>query len=270
MDLFVGLWIFALGAIIGSFLNVVIHRFPREESIVFPPSRCPRCGARIRPWDNVPIVSWLILLGRCRDCRSPIAVRYPLVELANGLFWLAAWLHLGLTLSALLVALAVSMTIALIFIDAEIQILPDVIDLPGIAVGLGIGWLGAGLARPHLVLSSSLLDSILGAAFGAGLLLAVALAYRLIRGIEGMGLGDVKMIAMIGAVCGWAAVLPVIFLASVVGAVIGIAIALRKDEGLRFALPFGVFLGLAFLGVLFFGRVIQEWYFGFLTVALVR
>lgn len=265
MELLVGIYAFVIGAIIGSFLNVVIHRYPREESVVFPASRCPSCGTAIKPWDNVPIVSWLLLGGRCRACRAPIAIRYPLVELANGLFWLAAWLHLGTTIGALALAVVISMTIALIYIDAEIQILPDVIDLPGIAIGLFIGWLHLGIARPHLVLAGSLLDSAAGALAGAGLLLAVALTYKLVRKVEGMGMGDVKMIAMIGAVCGWAAVLPVIFLASVSGAIFGIAVALRNREGLQFALPFGVFLGFAFVAVIFFGRDLEQWYFGLLA-----
>lgn len=261
MESLVAIYAFALGAVIGSFLNVVIHRFPREESIVFPASRCPACGEPIKPWDNVPVVSWIFLRGRCRACRAPISLRYPLIEASSGLFWLAAWLHLGISWAALGVAVICSMTIALVFIDAEIQILPDAIDLPGIAVGLLLGWAGAGAARPHLVLSESLGDSIAGALFGAGLLLGVALLYRLIRKIEGMGLGDVKMMAMIGAVCGWGAILPVIFLASITGAVIGIAAAMRSREGLQLAIPFGVFLGFAFLAVLFFGRILETWYF---------
>jgi leader peptidase (prepilin peptidase) / N-methyltransferase len=266
MDFLFALYAFALGAIVGSFLNVVVHRYPREESIVFPASRCPACGEKIRPWDNVPIVSWILLAGRCRACRAPISLRYPLIELANALLWLAAWLHLGLTPAAAVVAIVSSMTIALIFIDAEIQILPDVIDLPGIALGFLLGWLHAGLAAPQLVLAASLTDSALGAVLGAGLLLAVGLAYRLLRKVEGMGLGDVKMMAMIGAVCGWTAVLPVVFLASISGAAIGIGIAMRRREGLQFALPFGVFLGLAFLAVIFFGRPMEAWYFGLLSV----
>jgi leader peptidase (prepilin peptidase)/N-methyltransferase len=265
LDFLFALYAFLLGAIVGSFLNVVIHRYPREESIVFPPSRCPACGARIKPWDNVPIVSWILLRGRCRACRGPIAVRYPIVELTNALLWLAAWLHLGLSVPALLLALVASMTLVLVFIDADIQILPDAVDLPGIALGLLLGWLHAGLLAPQLVLASSIVDSLFGAAFGAGLLLAVGLAYKLARRVEGMGLGDVKMMAMIGAVCGWGAVLPVVFLASISGAIIGVGIALRRREGLQFALPFGVFLGIGFLTVIFFGRPLEEWYFGLLT-----
>jgi leader peptidase (prepilin peptidase)/N-methyltransferase len=265
MEFLFALYAFAFGAILGSFINVVVHRYPREESVVFPPSRCPSCGSRIKPWDNVPIVSWILLGGRCRSCRGSISLRYPLIELANGLFWLAAWLHLGLSLEGALVAIIASMTLVLIFIDAEIQILPDVVDIPGIALGLLLGFLHAGLSAPHLVLASSLADAAIGAAFGGGLLLAVGLAYRLVRKVEGMGLGDVKMMAMIGAVCGWTAVLPIVFLASLAGAVIGIGIAMRRREGLRFALPFGVFLGMAFLAVIFFGRTIEGWYFGLLT-----
>ena len=262
MTLLIDFYAFAIGAVIGSFLNVVIHRLPREESIVFPGSRCPHCETPIRAWDNLPILSWLILRGRCRACRGRIAGRYPLVELANGLLWLAAWTQTGNVLDALLIGIICSMTIALIYIDADIQILPDVIDLPGILVGLVIGWRAAGLHYPHLTLSTSLVDSLLGAAVGAGLLYAVALTYRLVRKVEGMGLGDVKMMAMIGAVCGWTAILPVLFIASVAGAIVGIAIALRRTEGIQFALPFGVFLGISLLTVIFFGQDISAWYFG--------
>src|SRR5207253_7653479 len=139
----------------GSFLNVVIHRYPIEESIVFPPSRCPACRARIRWFDNVPILSYVWLAGRCRDCRAPISPRYPLVELANALFYLAIYLHTGPTPGFLLVAAVVSMTIVLIYIDADIQILPDVIDLPGVAIGIGIGALALGYRYPTLILSTS-------------------------------------------------------------------------------------------------------------------
>lgn len=267
MEVLLGIYAFGLGAILGSFLNVVIHRLPREESVVFPASRCPACGGKIRPYDNIPVVSWLILRGKCRDCRSPIAIRYPLVELANGLFWLAAWLHLGTSWPALLLAIVASMTMVLIYIDAEIQILPDVIDLPGVAVGLGLGALAAGVRAPQLVLATSWLDSVIGAAAGAGVLMIVALSYQLLRKVEGMGMGDVKMLAMIGAVTGWRAVLPIIFLASLSGAVVGIVIAMRRREGLMFALPFGVFLGFAFLGFVFFGRLLEELYFRFVLFA---
>ena len=255
---------FALGAIVGSFLNVVIHRYPREESIVFPGSHCPHCNAPIRWYDNVPVLSYAVLLGRCRSCRAPISPRYPLVELANGLFYLALFLHAGETIGFVLLAPIVSMTIALIYIDAEIQILPDVIDLPGIAIGLAIGALGLGASYTTLTLSSSILDALLGAIFGAAVLLAIIGAYWLVRRVEGMGQGDVKMLAMIGATLGWRAIPGVLLLASIAGALVGVPLALRSGRGMQIPLPFGVFLGLAFLAVLFFGPTLSSWYLSLL------
>src|SRR5713226_6892285 len=134
MSALLAFYAFSIGAIVGSFLNVVIHRYPREESIVFPASHCPHCNTRIKPYDNVPVVSWIWLLGRCRTCREPISLRYPLVELANALFYLAIEQRTGPTLAFLPVAAIVSMITVLIYIDLEIQILPDVIDLPGIVI----------------------------------------------------------------------------------------------------------------------------------------
>ena len=251
---------FFLGAIIGSFLNVVIHRYPLGESIVFPPSRCPKCGERIRAFDNVPILSFLVLGGRCRRCRAPISIRYPLVELANGLFFLAIYLRTGLSVWFLPLAAVVSMTLVLIYIDAEIQILPDVIDIPGIGFGLLIGGASLGLQYPDLVLSTSLTDSLIGAAAGASLLLTIGLLYKLIRKIEGMGLGDVKMLAMLGACCGWRSLFAILLIASVSGALIGVGIMIAtRRSNLQFALPFGVFLGLAFLITIFFGRALGDW-----------
>jgi leader peptidase (prepilin peptidase)/N-methyltransferase len=256
---------FAFGAIVGSFLNVVIHRYPLEESIVFPASHCPECKARIRWFDNVPIVAWLWLRGRCRDCRQPISPRYPLVELANGLFYLAVFLYTGPTPGFLLIAPYVSMLILLIYIDAEIQMLPDVIDLPGVAVGLAIGALALGNVHPALTLSTSFVDSLGGALLGAATILAIIGAYWLLRRVEGMGQGDVKMLAMIGAALGWRAVPAVLLLAAVSGTVIAIPIALRSERGLQVALPFGVFLGFGTLAVLFFGPTLSEWYLALLA-----
>jgi leader peptidase (prepilin peptidase) / N-methyltransferase len=249
---------FALGAMIGSFLNVVIYRYPREESIVFPGSHCPDCGAAIKAWDNIPIISYLLLLGRCRGCRAAISPRYLLVELANALFYLAIYDRTGPTLAFVPLAAIVSMTIVLIFIDAEIQILPDVIDLPGVLIGLGIAALGLGATAQGLVLANSLLDSALGAAVGASLLLVIAASYKLLRHVEGLGLGDVKMLAMIGAVVGVMPVMGVLFLASISGAIVGIPLAMRHKHGMRVAMPFGVFLGLASLAVLFFGPTLWQ------------
>ena len=251
---------FGLGAIIGSFLNVVIHRYPREESIVFPPSRCPHCSTQIKPYDNVPILAWLWLRGRCRACKGSIDARYPLVELANALFYVAVFLRTGPTPGFIAIAALVSMTIVLIYIDLDIQILPDVIDLPGVAIGLVVGALHLGASYPGLVLSRTLLESVAGAVAGAGVLLAIGLAYQLVRKIEGMGLGDVKMMAMLGAVLGWEPLFPLMLLASITGAVVGVIVMARSREGMQVALPFGVFLGLAFLIVLFFGADLMDAY----------
>lgn len=253
-------YVFAMGAVIGSFLNVVIHRYPREESIVFPPSRCPHCGTRIKPYDNIPVLAWLWLRGKCRTCRAPIDARYPLVELANALFYLAIFQRTGLSWGFLPIAALVSMTIVLIYIDLEIQILPDVIDLPGVAIGIVIGATHLGALYPDLLLAKTLLESVTGAVVGAGGLLAIALTYKLVRKIEGMGLGDVKMMAMLGAVLGWEPLLPLLVLASLSGALVGVVVAIKTRKGMQIALPFGVFLGIAFLVMLFFGNDLSEAY----------
>lgn len=266
MSFLFGTYAFALGAIIGSFLNVVIHRYPRGESIVSPPSRCPSCGNAIRWKDNIPIVSWIALRARCRDCRAPIASRYLLVELANALFYLAIYRHTGPTLGFIPIAAIVSMTIILIYIDLDIQILPDAIDLPGVVIGLIIGALGLGASYETLTLSSDLVDSLAGAIIGSGILLAMALAYKLVRKAEGMGLGDVKMLAMIGAVVGWKAIVPLLFVASAVGAAFGVSLGAMRREGLQVAIPFGVFLGLATFMVIFFGHTLVIWWYRALLV----
>jgi len=261
MTLLLGFYAFAIGAVVGSFLNVVIHRYPREESIVFPGSHCPQCDAGIRWYDNIPILSFAILRGRCRACRAPIAWRYPLVELANALFYLAAFQRTGPTVAFPIVAAIVSMTIALIYIDADIQMLPDVIDVPGIAIGLGAGALGLGILHPSLVLSDSLLDSLFGALLGAAIPLVIIGAYWLLRHIMGMGWGDVKLLAMFGAVTGWRALPGVVLLGAITGTLFAVPLALRSRRGMQAEIPFGVFLGIAFLAVFFFGHTLSGWYF---------
>lgn len=249
-----------LGAILGSFLNVVIHRYPLEESIVSPPSHCPSCRTRIRWYDNIPLVSWVVLRGRCRACGAHITTRYPLVELANALFYVAVYLHTGVSVAFIPIAAMVSMLIVLIYIDADIQILPDVIDLPGIVLGLIIGALGIGALEPSLVLSQSLADAALGAFIGGGSIAVIILTYWLVRKIEGMGWGDAKMMAMLGAMMGWRAALATLLLGSVTGAIVGVPLALRSSRGMQYALPFGIFLGIAGLAILFFGHTLTSWY----------
>jgi leader peptidase (prepilin peptidase)/N-methyltransferase len=261
MTLLLGFYAFAIGAIVGSFLNVVIHRYPREESIVFPGSHCPHCNTAISWYDNIPVLSFALLRGRCRACGAGIAWRYPLVELANALFYLAVFERTGPTVAFVIVAAIISMTIALIYIDADIQILPDVIDLPGIALGIGAGALGLGILHPSLMLADSLLDSLFGALLGAAIPLAIIGAYWLLRHVEGMGLGDVKVLAMFGAVVGWRAVPAVLLIGAVGGTLFAVPLVIRSGRGMQAALPFGVFLGLAFLAVLFFGPTLSAWYF---------
>ena len=260
MDLLFRCYSFAIGAVLGSFLNVVIHRYPREESVVFPASRCPHCATRIHWYDNIPIVSWFALRGRCRACGAHITMRYPLVELSNALFYLAVYLHTGISIAFIPIAAMVSMIIALIFIDADIQILPDVIDIPGILLGLIIGALGLGVLEPSLVLSESLADAALGAFIGGGSIAVIILTYWLIRKVEGMGWGDAKMMAMLGAMMGWRAAVATLLLGSITGAIVGVPLALRSSRGMQYALPFGIFLGIAGLAVLFFGHNLSTWY----------
>ncbi len=264
MALLLSISALVLGAVVGSFLNVVIHRYPREESIVFPPSHCPTCRAAIKPYDNVPVLSWIWLRGRCRACHEPISLRYPLVELANGLFYLALFQRTEASVLFVPIAALISMFIVLIYIDAEIQILPDVITLPGTAIGVATAFAGGKGLVPDLGIATSWQDSLLGAGLGASLLTFLILVYWFVRRVEGMGWGDVKMMAMIGSLVGFSSVLAVLLLASVAGAIIGLPLALRHEKGMQVALPFGVFLGIAALGVLFFGPTLWGWYLALL------
>src|SRR6185436_16700484 len=170
------------------------------------------------------------LRGRCRACGERIALRYPLVEHANGLFYLAIWQRTGPTLGFVAIAAIVSMILVLIYIDLDIQILPDVIDLPGLAIGLAIGATHMGALHPDLLLSSTLLESVAGAAAGAGVLLVIGLTYKLVRKIEGMGLGDVKLMAMFGAVMGWEPLFPLLLFASLTGAIVGVLMMIRSGR----------------------------------------
>jgi leader peptidase (prepilin peptidase)/N-methyltransferase len=259
-----------VGAIIGSFLNVVIHRVPREESIAFPASHCPSCGTAIRPYDNIPVVSWAILRGRCRSCRAPISARYPAVELLTAtLFALTFWLRSGLTLSLPLDLAFVAAVIALVFIDAEHMILPNVITYPGIAVALfaralvpnlyGVASLGAHAHVPAWLLS--VIGAVIGALVGGGFLWLVGWLWERLRGVEAMGLGDVKMMFMVGAYLGWPLTLLAIFVGVLAGSLAGVGLMLRRGErDMQMLLPFGIFLGTGALVSLLFGTAIIDWY----------
>lgn len=234
----------AAGLLVGSFSNVLIHRLPRGESVVSPPSHCPRCGAPVRPIHNVPVVSWLVLRGKCASCRAPISIRYPAIELVNGILWALVALRAPDWGSLASGCFLVSACVALFAIDAEFQILPDKITLTGIAAGILLS-----VVSP----SRSTVSAVVGAAVGAGGLFLVAFLYERIAGHEGMGLGDVKMLGMIGAFLGPWGVLVTILLASLSGSLVGILLIVSGAGDRKLRLPFGVFLALGAIAAWFFG-----------------
>ncbi|MEZ4600214.1 MAG: A24 family peptidase [Syntrophotaleaceae bacterium] len=244
--------IFIFGAIIGSFLNVVIHRIPNGVSIISPASRCPQCGAAIRWYQNFPILSYLALRGQCAKCGSRISPRYPLVEGLTGALFLCVWQVFGWQIATPLYWVFVSSLVAITFIDLDHQIIPDVISLPGIVVGFMTA-----LAIPWL----SWLDSLLGILIGGGSLYLVAVVYEKFTGQEGMGGGDVKLLAMMGAFLGWKSVFPVIFLGSLAGSLVGIPLMIAKRSGGKLAIPFGPFLALGGIVWLLWGGQLIDWYF---------
>jgi leader peptidase (prepilin peptidase) / N-methyltransferase len=245
---------FLLGLVAGSFANVCIHRLPRRQSVVTPPSRCPSCGSLIRARDNVPVLSWLVLRGRCRACRAPISARYPAVEAANGLLWLALAVARGPRAQTFVAMALVTALLVLSVIDLEHQILPDAITLPGVAAGLAASLLPGSPVRP--------LSALLAAAGGWLAFAAVAKAYRRLRGVEGLGQGDWKMAAMLGAFLGWQPMLLTVLIATVAGTLFGLGAVALRGRDLRHALPLGTFLGAAGIAVVFFGDPILSWYQG--------
>ena len=251
------IWLVAaavFGACIGSFLNVVIYRLPLGQSIVSPPSRCPHCGYRLQWYDNLPIAGWLLLGGRCRECGSRISIQYPIVELTTAvLFMLVVWLTPPGPLMVTRLLL-VCILIALFGIDLEHQILPNTITLPGIVAGLLLS----------VIAPPGLRDALIGVVLGGGILYAIAWAYYLWRREEGLGMGDVKMLAMIGAFLGWKAVLVTLVLSSFSGAVIGLALIVAQSGGMKRALPFGTFLAIGAVVAMFAGEPLVNWYAGFL------
>ena len=234
---------FLLGAIIGSFLNVCIYRIPAGESVVSPRSRCPQCLTTIRWYHNLPVLSWVLLKGRCAYCGTPFSVRYPLIEALNGLLFVLFFYRFGFDPVTLVAWLLVSALVTISFIDLDHQIIPDVISLPGIPIGFLCSF-----ALPWVSWQSSLL----GVLCGGGILLAIALGYEWLTKQEGMGFGDVKLLAVLGAFLGVPAIFPIIFLASVMGTLVGIPLMLIKRADRRLALPFGPFLAAAALIYLFF------------------
>ncbi|MBW1709325.1 MAG: prepilin peptidase [Deltaproteobacteria bacterium] len=267
-------FIFVFGACLGSFINVVIHRLPRELSLVRPHSMCPQCGAQIAWYDNLPLLSYLILQGRCRKCGASIAPRYFIVELTVGLLTLAVYVKFGLTLHAFFGLYLVLSLVAITYIDLDEMIIPDRITLPGITIGLLaaiiapnwdlIGpWLGGrliswGLTNFRLI---SLSGSVLGLFLGGATVWLIFKLYYLVRKEEGIGGGDFTLLSMIGAFLGWRSVFVSLFFGSVIGLVVVIGMAVwRRELDSRTRLPFGPFLSLAALVYLFFGEAILKWY----------
>ncbi len=263
---------FVIGLVVGSFLNVCILRLPRKESIVWPGSHCPVCLAPIKPYDNIPVLSYLLLRGRCRFCRAPISALYPTVELLTGLLFLACWLRFGPTLLAFKWAIFAALVVALVFTDLRERILPDSINFFGLGVGLVLSlgiplgdgtsrWLLvrlAGLRMPHW--SLSLGDAVLGLLVGAGTLWIVGEGYFRLRHREGLGLGDIKMMAMAGAFLGVKRTLLTMLVGSLLGSITGGLAILLWRKAADYELPFGTFLGAGALLTIFVGSPFLNWY----------
>jgi leader peptidase (prepilin peptidase)/N-methyltransferase len=267
------------GAIIGSFLNVVIHRVPNDESIVFPNSRCPSCGAMIAFYDNVPVLSYALLGGKCRGCKGHISFRYPAVELLTAALYVAVAWHDGMSVALPFDLLFVSALLALVFIDAEHMILPNVITYPGIVFAVV-----ARLAIPFLTRTPSFDDlpsllngpfegmpiwvaslggAVIGALVGGGSLWLMGWIWEKLRGVEAMGLGDVKMMFMVGAYLGWRLTILTIFVGVLSGSIVGVLLMARQRErNMQMLLPFGVFLGIGAVASLLVGGQLVEWYAG--------
>lgn len=249
---------FILGAIIGSFLNVCIFRIPRDKSIVRPGSSCPGCSAPIRFYDNIPLISYLVLRGKCRKCAEPISIRYPAVELLTALFFAGIAWRFGLSVDAAAALVFACILIVISFIDLEFQVIPDIFSLGGLLLGMLLSFLrttpffGQELLVPFGSLPA-ILQSLLGVLLGGGILYAIARLYEVVRKAEGMGGGDIKLLAMIGAFCGITGVVFSLVAGSIVGALVGLPLMLIKGQGTKYAVPFGPFLSLGALLYVFAG-----------------
>jgi leader peptidase (prepilin peptidase)/N-methyltransferase len=240
----------AFGAIVGSFLNVCIYRLPRDRSIVWPASACPHCGRALAWYENIPIVSFLALGGRCRTCREPIAARYPIVEALTAAMFACAWWYYGpgaLLASRLVFGCAL---IVLFAIDLEHQLLPNLITLPGVVAGFGFS----------LLTEPGWFDSMVGILLGGGVLFGIAEAYYRLRHEEGLGMGDVKMLGMIGAFLGWKLMIVTLMVASLSGSIIGVLLIITKRGSMKYALPFGTFLAIGAAVSATVGQRLLDWY----------
>jgi leader peptidase (prepilin peptidase)/N-methyltransferase len=244
----------AFGAIIGSFLNVCIYRLPLGKSLVWPSSACPGCGREIAWYENIPVLSWLALRGRCRTCKAWIGVQYPVVEaLTAAMFALAWWAYGPTPLLASRVVFGCAL-IVLFAIDLEHHLLPNAITLPGIVVGFVFSF----FTEPGWM------SSLIGIVAGGGVLYLIAEVYYRVRHEEGLGMGDVKMLAMIGAFVGWKLTLVALMMASLGGSLIGLVVIASRRGGMKYALPFGTFLALGAAAAATVGPAVLAWYLNFL------
>ena len=247
------LTITVFGLCIGSFLNVCAYRLPLGESVVHPRSRCTSCGRRLTWFDNLPVVSWVVLGGRCRTCKNPVSWMYPAVEIVTALVFVVTYLTYGLTLLSLVRVIFGCALIVLFVTDLQHKILPNVITLPGIVIGVACS----------LFLPPGWVSSLIGVLVGGGVLFAIAEVYYRVRGQEGLGMGDVKLLAMIGAFLGWKLVLLTLVFASFTGSLAGGVLIASGRGGMKYALPFGTFLAVGAVLAATWGTPIADWYFGF-------
>lgn len=244
MGAFLSIFFTCLGAAIGSFLNVLIFRIPEGQSIVLPSSHCPKCGHAIRVCDNIPIVSYLVLRGKCRDCHEKISVQYAIVEAITALMSLLLFFKFGLSFKYLSSFIFICALIIITFIDLHHQIIPDVISLPGIPVFFFLA---------VFFMNLTVWESLLGILIGGGCLFAIAFLYETITKREGMGGGDIKLLAMLGAFLGWKSLFFILFVSSLLGVVVGVSAMIIKGQNMKYAIPFGPFLSIAAAAYLFVG-----------------
>ena len=247
--------VFLFGLCIGSFLNVCIYRLPQSKSIVHPRSMCPSCGTLIRFYDNIPILSYIALRGKCRYCKAPISFRYPVIEFISGILAVGIFIKYGIAFETVIYYTFVSILLVITFIDIDHQIIPDVITLPGIPI-----FFAASFALSEV----TVVESILGILIGGGSLYLVAWLYHLLTHKEGMGGGDIKLLAMMGAIIGWQGVLFTIFMGSAVGTVSGLLLILKSRKTMKLAIPFGPFLAIGATAYIFWGPRLIAWYFNLL------
>jgi leader peptidase (prepilin peptidase) / N-methyltransferase len=263
MKIIIDIFIFFIGSVIGSFLNVCIYRIPRDKSIVHPPSFCPNCEKPIKFYDNIPIVSYILLGSKCRYCASKISIRYPLIELLTALLFLILYIKLGFTFEFFVNMVFISLLIVISFIDLDFKIIPDILSIGGLILGFLLSFV-----RPlfrYMDPKFGFLNALYGVLVGGGILFIIAVVYKFFAKREGMGGGDIKLLAMIGSFCGIKGVVFSLMSGSLLGTLIGIPLMLIKGEGTKYAIPFGPFLSLGALIYIYGGDILIRFFFNILS-----